>query len=100
MEEKQIKMENVYRVSAYYNSGFTDFESIQEIYSNEELAKKRVKELIASWKQNGYAKEEADIWGENEYDLCAFCDSEWNVNISYHKEEVLTEIPSQPHYDY
>ena len=34
----------------------------------------------------------ADLWEESEYKLYAYMDSEWNVDISYIKEEVRTML--------
>lgn len=84
----------VYRVAAYYDMNIGEPEEIvQEIYATEELAQERVKELISVYKKNfGDSTEYADEWEETEFNLYAYEDSEWNVEISYHKEEVLTTL--------
>lgn len=85
----------VYRVSAYYDMDImTDEEIIQEIYATEELAQKRVRQLIDTYKNVCHAIEDCEPyggeWDEDEYRLYAYMDSEWNVDISYIKEEVRT----------
>lgn len=87
-------MENkVYRVFGYYDMNIgEDEEILQEIYANENLAKERAKVLIAKWKQNGYTEQDAETWDEEEFRLYAYCDSNWNVDIGYEVENVLTEI--------
>lgn len=87
----------VYRVSAYYDMDImVEEEIIQEIYATEELAQKRVRYLIDTYKSNSHAIEDCEPyggeWDEDEYHLYAFMDSEWNVDISYVKEEVRTKI--------
>lgn len=88
----------VYRVSAYYNMDImADEEIIQEIYATEELAQKRVRYLIDTYKNECHAIEDCepyggDYWDEDEYRLYAYLRSEWNVDISYTKEEVRTQI--------
>lgn len=86
----------VYRVSAYYDMDLMkDEEMIQEIYATEELAQKRVRYLIDTYKNNCHAIEDCEPyggdWDEREYSLYAYMNSEWNVDISYTKEEVRTE---------
>lgn len=86
----------VYRVSAYYNMDIMNGEeNIQEIYATEELAQKRVRYLIDTYKNECHAIEDCEPyggeWDEDEYRLYAYMDSEWNVDISYVKEEVRTE---------
>ena len=88
-------MENknyVFRVAAYYDMGLElGNEIIQEIYATEQLAQARCKQLIASYKAGfNDAQPYADLWEESEYKLYAYMDSEWNVDISYVKEEVRT----------
>ena len=88
-------MENknyVFRVSALYDMNIDkDEEIIQEIYATEQLAQARCKQLIASYKAGfNDAQPYADLWEEDEYKLYAYMDSEWNVDISYVKEEVRT----------
>lgn len=85
----------VYRVAAYYDMGImTDEEIIQELYATEELAQKRVRYLIDTYKNECHAIEDCEPyggeWDEDEYRLYAYVDSEWNVEISYVKEEVRT----------
>lgn len=88
-------MENknyVFRVSALYDMNIDkDEEIIQEIYATEQLAQARCKQLIASYKE-GFKDTQpyADCWEESEYKLYAYMDSEWNVDISYVKEEIRT----------
>lgn len=88
-------MENknyVFRVSALYDMNIDkDEEIIQEIYQTEQLAQARCKQLIASYKK-GFKDTQpyADCWEESEYKLYAYMDSEWNVDISYVKEEIRT----------
>lgn len=90
-------MENknyVFRVSALYDMNIDkDEEIIQEIYATEQLAQARCKQLIASYKE-GFKDTQpyADCWEESEYKLYAYMDSEWNVDISYTKEEVRTRL--------
>ena len=90
-------MENknyVFRVAAYYDMELDlGNEIIQEIYATEQLAQARCKQLIASYKE-GFkdAQPYADLWEESEYKLYAYVDSEWNVDISYIKEEVRTRL--------
>ena len=86
----------VYRVSAYYNMDIMNGEEIiQEIYATEELAQKRVRHLIDTFKNECHAIEDCEPyggnWDEDKYRLYAYMDSEWNVDISYTKEEVRTE---------
>lgn len=85
----------VYRVSAYYDMDLMkDEEMIQEIYATEELAQKRVRYLIDTYKNNCHTIEDCEPygcgWDEREYSLYAYMNSEWNVDISYTKEEVRT----------
>lgn len=87
----------VYRVSAYYDMDIMqDEEIIQEIYATEELAQKRVRYLIDTFKNECHAIEDCEPyggdWDEHEYSLFAHTDSEWNVDISYTKEEIRTQI--------
>ena len=88
-------MENknyVFRVAAYYDMELDlGNEIIQEIYATEQLAQARCKQLIASYKE-GFKDTQpyADCWEESEYKLYAYMDSEWNVDISYVKEEIRT----------
>ncbi len=87
----------VYRVSAYYDMNISVVEEIiQELYATEELAQKRVRYLIDTYKENSHAIEDCEPyggeWDEDEYRLYAYMDSEWNVDISYVKEEVKTKI--------
>ena len=87
----------VYRVAAYYDMDIMqDEEIIQEIYATEELAQKRVRYLIDTYKNECHAIEDCEPyggeWDEDEYRLYAYMDSEWNVDISYSKEEVRTQI--------
>jgi hypothetical protein len=87
----------VYRVSAYYDMDIMqDEEIIQEIYATEELAQKRVRYLIDTFKNECHAIEDCEPyggdWDEHEYSLFAHMDSEWNVDISYTKEEIRTQI--------
>ena len=91
--EKQF----VYRVSAYYDMDLMkDEEMIQEIYATEELAQKRVRYLIDTYKENSHVIEDCEPyggdWDEDEYRLYAYMNDEWNVDISYTKEEVRTQI--------
>jgi hypothetical protein len=86
-------MENknyVFRVSALYDMNIDkDEEIIQEIYATEQLAQARCKQLIASYKAGfNDAQPYADLWEEDECKLYAYMDSEWNVDISYVKEEI------------
>ena len=86
----------VYRVSAYYDMDIMmDEEIIQELYATEELAQKRVRHLIDTYKNECHAIEDCEPyggeWDEDEYRLYAYMDSEWNVDISYTKEEIRTE---------
>lgn len=90
-------MENknyVFRVAAYYDMELElGNKIIQEIYQTEQLAQARCKQLIASYKAGfNDAQPYADLWEEDEYKLCAYMDSEWNVDISYIKEEVRTRL--------
>ena len=90
-----VEPQYVYRVAAYYDMDImTDEEIIQEIYATEELAKKRVRYLIDTYKNECHAIEDCEPyggeWDEDEYRLYAYIDSEWNVDISYTKEEVRT----------
>ena len=90
-------MENknyVFRVAAYYDMELDlGNEIIQEIYQTEQLAQARCKQLIASYKAGfNDAQPYADLWEESEYKLYAYMDSEWNVDISYIKEEVRTML--------
>lgn len=82
----------VFRVSALYDMNIDkDEEIVQEIYATEDLAQERVKELIKSYKENfNDGQSYCDCWDEGEYRLYAYMDSEWNVDISYTKEEVRT----------
>ena len=85
----------VYRVSAYYDMDIVHGEEIiQEIYATEELAQKRVRYLIDTYKSNSHVIEDCEPyggeWDEDEYHLYAYMNSEWNVDISYAKEEVRT----------
>lgn len=87
----------VYRVSAYYDMDIVHGEEIiQEIYATEELAKKRVRYLIDTYKNECHAIEDCEpyggYWDEDKYRLYAYMDSEWNVDISYVKEEVKTNV--------
>lgn len=87
----------VYRVQAYYDMDIMqDEEIIQEIYATEELAQKRVRYLIDTYKNECHAIEDCEPyggeWNEDEYRLYAYMYSEWNVDISYAKEEVRTKI--------
>jgi hypothetical protein len=87
----------VYRVSAYYDMNLMiDEEIIQELYATEELAQKRVRYLIDTYKNECHTIEDCEPyggeWDEDEYKLYAYMDSEWNVDISYVKEEVKTKI--------
>lgn len=87
----------VYRVSAYYDMDIMmDEEIIQELYATEELAQKRVRHLIDTYKNECHAIEDCEPyggeWDEDEYRLYAYMDSEWNVDISYVKEEVKTNV--------
>lgn len=90
-------MENknyVFRVSAYYDMELDlGNEIIQEIYQTEQLAQARCKQLIASYKE-GFKDSQpyAGWWEEDEYKLYAYMDGEWNVDISYTKEEVRTRL--------
>lgn len=91
--EKQF----VYRVAAYYDMDIMmDEEIIQELYATEELAQKRVRQLIDTYKNECHAIEDCEPyggeWDEDEYRLYAYMDSEWNVDISYVKEEVKTNV--------
>jgi hypothetical protein len=91
-----VEPQYVYRVSAYYDMDImNDEEIIQEIYATEELAQKRVRYLINTYKNECHAIEDCEPyggeWDEDEYRLYAYMDSEWNVDISYVKEEVRTE---------
>ena len=90
-------MENknyVFRVAAYYDMELDlGNEIIQEIYATEQLAQARCKQLIATYKAGfNDAQPYADLWEEDEYKLYAYMDSEWNVDISYTKEEVRTRL--------
>lgn len=90
-------MENknyVFRVSALYDMNIDkDEEIVQEIYATEDLAQERVKELIKSYKENfNNGATYSDCWDEDEYRLYAYMDSEWNVDISYVKEEIRTRL--------
>lgn len=92
-------MENknyVFRVSALYDMNIDkDEEIVQEIYATEDLAQERVKELIKSFKENfNDGQSYCDCWDEGEYRLYAYMDSEWNVDISYKKEEIRTRKES------
>lgn len=92
-----MKKQFVYRVSAYYDMNIsTDEEIIQEIYATEELAQKRVRQLIDTYKEYNHVIEDCEPyggeWDEDEYRLYAYVDSEWNVDISYVKEEVKTNV--------
>ena len=50
-----------------------------------------MKELIKSYKENfNDGQSYCDCWDEGEYRLYAYMDSEWNVDISYKKEEIRT----------
>lgn len=84
----------VYRVSAYYDMDIMmDEEIIQELYATEELAQKRVRYLIDTYKNECHTIEDCGAygdWNESEYKLYAYMDSEWSVDISYVKEEVRT----------
>lgn len=82
----------VFRVSALYDMNIDkDEEIVQEIYATEDLAQERVKELIKSYKENfNDGQSYCDCWDEGEYRLYAYMDSEWNVDISYKKEEIRT----------
>lgn len=82
----------VFRVSALYDMNIDkDEEIVQEIYATEDLAQERVKELIKSFKENfNDGQSYCDCWDEGEYRLYAYMDSEWNVDISYKKEEIRT----------
>lgn len=87
----------VYRVSAYYDMDIMmDEEIIQELYATEELAQKRVRYLIDTYKNECHAIEDCEPyggdWDEDEYRLYAYMDSEWNVDIHYVKEEIRTKI--------
>ena len=94
----------IYRVSGYYDMNIgSEEEVIQEIYATEKLAQQRVKQLIEAYKGNGeeYLKSQANEWEEQTDSLFAYADSQWNVNISYKREEVLTDIPKEaPHIDF
>lgn len=95
-----MKKQFVYRVSAYYDMNLMiDEEIIQELYATEELAQKRVRYLIDTYKNECHTIEDIEDcepyggeWNEDEYHLYAYMDSEWNVEISYVKEEVRTKI--------
>lgn len=88
MEEKFV-----YRVQGYYDMDICkDEEIVSILYDNEESAKAMVKYLIAEWKKNGYTKDECDSWDETETSLYAYLDSEWNVDIFYKKQRVLTDF--------
>lgn len=81
----------IYRVQAYYDMNICqDEEIICLLYDNEAAAKEMAKELIYQWKLNGYTKDDADEWDETETKLYAYCDSTWNVDIFYKKQEVLS----------
>lgn len=87
----------VYRVAGYYDMDIMqDEEVIQEIYATEELAQKRVRYLIDTYKDNCHTIEDCEPyggeWDEDEYRLYAYVDSKWNVDIFYVKEEVKTKI--------
>lgn len=95
-KEKQY----VYRVAGYYDMNVgSDEEIIQEIYADEKTAQQRVRYLIDTYKENSHAIEDTEPyggeWDEDEYRLYAYSDSEWNVDIHYTKEEVLTELKNQ-----
>ena len=92
-----MEKQYVYRVQAYYDMNIgSDEEIIQEIYATEELAQKRVRHLIDTYKENSHTIEDCEPygcdWDEDEYRLYAYMDSEWNVDISYAKEEVRNQI--------
>lgn len=86
----------IYRVSAYYdmNIGMEE-EIVQEIYATEKAAQKRVRQLINTYKSICHTIEDCEPyggdWDEGEFKLYAYIDSEWNVDISYTKEEVRTD---------
>ena len=80
----------VWCVNAYYDMNIDkDEEIIHEVYATEQLAQKRVRELIRNFKRDDMSY--ADTWDEGKYRLYAYMDSEWNVDISYTKQEVIQE---------
>ena len=86
----------IYRVSAYYDMYIgMEEEIVQEIYATEELAQKRVRYLIDTYKNNFHTIEDCEPYGgdwyEGEFKLYAYVDREWNVDITYTKEEVRTD---------
>ena len=92
-----VEPQYVYRVSAYYDMDIMkDEEIIQEIYATEELAQKRVRHLIDTYKNECHTIEDCEPydgeWDENEYRLYAWVDSKWNVDIFYVKEEVRNNL--------
>ena len=91
-----METKHIYRVAAYYNMNIgLNEEIIQEVYATEELAQQRCKELIEMYKEDDEETliSQANEWKEETDSLFAYADSQWNVNISYKKEEILTEIP-------
>ena len=93
----------IYRVAAYYNMNIgLGEEIIQEVYATEKLAQQRCKELIKMFKEEDEETliSQANEWEEQTDSLFAYADSQWNVNISYKREEVLTEIPKTPNADF
>lgn len=99
--ENTIESNNqaIYVVNAYYDMNVNSSEEIIfEIYANEELAQKRVRQLIDNFKQY-HAIEDCEPyggeWDEGEFRLYAYVDSDWNVAISYYVDIVRTKLDRQ-----
>lgn len=93
----------IYRVAGYYDMNISsDEEVIQEVYATEKLAQQRVKQLINAYVDNRREelKAESNEWKEDEFSLYAYKDSEWNVDISYKIDEVLTSLPLSAQIDF
>ena len=90
----KVKPQMAYRVTAYYDMNIsTEEEILIEIYETEELAKRRVAQLIKKWKDGWKLTEEyADEWTEKEDSLYAWKDSDWNVDISWMPEPIRNQI--------
>ena len=87
---KENNNQVIYVVKAFYDMNINaEEEIIVECYATEELAQRRVRQLMRD-----FARDigDADDYEEKKYSLFAYKDGEWNVDISYDIDVVRTKL--------